>query len=118
MPEKSHFDNVLYFNAKKIRLSCLCDFFYFREFDDSSTCWHGGGIYEDCNNKLWTRNMIIRHRGGNCKWWHFYPDERYDKLEAKFNEIIGGNQETGIMNNLISMARKVELNNFGKVFGP
>ena len=89
-----------------------------REFDDTSTCWHGGGIYEDCNNRLWTRNLILRHRGGNCKWWHFYPDETYDKLESKFKEIVRGNQETGLMNNFISMARKMELNTFGKVFGP
>lgn len=29
-------------------------------FDDSATCWHGSGVYEDCNNKLWLRNMMIR----------------------------------------------------------
>ena len=76
-------NNAIHQNAYISQLT-----FNFREFDDSSTCWHGGGIYEDCNNKLWTRNAILRHRGGNCKWWHFYPDETYDKLEAKFNEII------------------------------
>ncbi len=25
---------------------------------------------------------------GNCKWWHFYPDERLPALEEKFNEIM------------------------------
>ena len=98
-----------------IHIQCiLC----FRAFDDSTTCWHGGGIFEDCNNKLWTRNVILRHRGGNCKWWHFYPDERYDKLEEKFNEIVSGNQEGGILNNVIAMARKMELKTFGQVLGP
>ena len=44
------------------------------EFDDSKTCWHGSGIYEDCNNKLNWRNAFIRHHAGFCMWWHFYPD--------------------------------------------
>ena len=89
----------------------------FREFDDSATCWHGNGPYEDCNNKLWTRNALIRHYGANCKWWHFYPNEGYDKMKAKFNEIISGTQESGILNNIISMARNMELKTFGQVLG-
>ncbi len=31
-----------------------------RPVDDSETCWHGSGVYEDCNNKLWSRNVLIR----------------------------------------------------------
>ena len=42
-------------------------------FNDHETCWHGSGIYEDCNNVLWSRNLMIRYKGQNCKWWHFYP---------------------------------------------
>ena len=31
-------------------------------FPDKETCWHGSGIYEDCNNKLWQRNAMIRYQ--------------------------------------------------------
>ena len=82
------------------------------------SCWHGGGIYEDCNNKLGVRNAMIRHRGGKCMWWHFYPDERYPALKSKFDEIMGGKQESGLVNSLLSMARRLELKTFGKIVGP
>ena len=29
--------------------------------DDSATCFHGSGIYEDCNSRLWARNLMIRY---------------------------------------------------------
>ena len=32
-----------------------------RPFDDSATCFHGSGIYEDCNSRLWARNLMIRY---------------------------------------------------------
>ena len=37
-------------------------------FPDKETCWHGSGIYEDCNNKLWQRNAMIRYQvtGPHC----------------------------------------------------
>lgn len=88
------------------------------EFDDSKTCWHGSGIYEDCNNKLNWRNAFIRHHAGFCMWWHFYPDERYPALESKYKEIVDGKQESGILNSLIGAARKFELDNLGHVLGP
>ena len=76
-------------------------------------CWHGAGIWEDCNNKLWPRNAVIRYatsvcanslqkyrqnvrnlwclycrfQGKGCKWWHFYPDEGVKELEEKFRWV-------------------------------
>ena len=32
-----------------------------RPVDDSATCFHGSGIYEDCNSRLWARNLMIRY---------------------------------------------------------
>ena len=61
-----------------------------RFFDDTQTCWHGSGVYEDCNNVLWSRNLMIRYKGSNCKWWHFYPYETYAELRSKFEEIMSG----------------------------
>jgi len=87
-------------------------------FNDTATCWHGSGIYEDCNNKLQWRNAFIRHHAGFCMWWHFYPTERYPDLESKFKEIMSGTHETGIINNLISAARQYELKYLGRVVGP
>ena len=59
--------------------------------DDSSTCFHGGTAYEDCNNRSWMQNSLVRYYGGgDCKWWHFFPDEGIKELKEKFNEIIGG----------------------------
>ena len=76
-------------------------------FDDHSTCWHGSGIYEDCNNKLWSRNLMIRYYGGNCKWWHFYPSEGTQQLEEKFNEIVRGNTENVFVSGAINAARSL-----------
>ena len=49
---------------------------------------------------------------------HTCCDSCYDKLEAKFNEIVDGNHEGGFLNNAIAMARKLEMNSFGRIFGP
>ena len=73
--------------------------------DDSETCWHGSGVYEDCNAKLWSRNMMIRYYGSGCKWWHFYPDQTTADLEEKFREIMSGQAESGLMTNLIKSAK-------------
>ena len=31
-------------------------------FPDMKTCWHGSGIFEDCNNQLWSRNAMIKYQ--------------------------------------------------------
>ena len=84
-----------------------------REFDDSKTCWHGSGIYEDCNNVLWSRNMFIRYSGGNCKWWHFYPSETYANLRSKFQEIMDGEAESPLLQNLIQGAKDLQMKKLG-----
>eukprot|EP00095_Tigriopus_kingsejongensis_P006885 maker-scaffold125_size330479-snap-gene-0.11 protein:Tk06885 transcript:maker-scaffold125_size330479-snap-gene-0.11-mRNA-1 annotation:"hypothetical protein" len=76
-------------------------------FNDNQTCWHGNGVYEDCNNKLWSRNMLIRYHGHACKWWHFYPDETTDQLQAKFQEIMSGTSESGILTTLIGKSKSI-----------
>lgn len=76
-----------------------------RVFDDSETCWHGSGVYEDCNQKLWTRNAWIRFKGGRCKWWHFFPDQTAEDMADKFSEIISGRSEQGMSNSIIDGAR-------------
>ena len=81
--------------------------------DDSSTCWHGSGVYEDCNNKLWTRNVMIRYHGRGCKWWHFYPDETYKDLKAKFDEIMSGKAEAGVLNSFVKKAKQLQKDYFG-----
>ena len=52
---------------------------YFPDMDDSSTCWHGEN-YRDCNKGH-------THRKGGCKWWHFFPRQRYREMVKKFNQI-------------------------------
>lgn len=84
-------------------------------FDDRMTCWHGSGIYEDCNNVLWSRNIMIRYKGDNCKWWHFYPQETYANLRAKFHEILNGQSENGIVTNILSAAKNMQKKTFGRV---
>ena len=85
-------------------------------FDDRSTCWHGDGTYEDCNNVLWTRNIMIRYNGGTCKWWHFFPYEEYPAVRSKFQEILAnGDYEDGILNALLKSAKKVQVEAFGQV---
>merc|ERR1712223_1507771 len=70
--------------------------------DDTETCWHGSGIYEDCNNLLWSRNMMIRYKGKKCKWWHFTSHETKEILDSKFKEIISGRAESPWMNSVLS----------------
>ena len=56
--------------------------------DDSATCFHGSGIYEDCNSRLWARNLMIRYHGNDCRWWHFYPDQTArDLREASIYDL-------------------------------
>ena len=31
-------------------------------FRDQASCWHGSGIYEDCNNGLKMRNAMIKYQ--------------------------------------------------------
>lgn len=81
-----------------------------RPFQDSKTCWHGSGIYEDCNNVLWQRNALIKYYGGGCKWWHFYPYEGKKELEAKFQEIMSGNANNNFFDKLISGAAVIKSN--------
>ena len=90
-------------------------FVYRPVFDDRKTCWHGSGIYEDCNNMSWERNMKLRYKGGNCKWWHFYAHERYPEVDAKFKEILSS-QPKNLVNDMMQAARKFQLNVFGKDF--
>ena len=52
---------------------------YFPDMDDSSTCWHGEN-YRDCNKGH-------EHRKGGCKWWHFFPRQRYREMVKKFHQI-------------------------------
>jgi len=73
-------------------------------------CWHGSGIYEDCNNKLWTRNAMIRYQGGGCKWWHFYPDEGVKELEQKFKEIMKNRGDKGLLSSLLRGAKHIKTN--------
>ncbi len=103
--------------------------------DDSKTCWHGSGIFEDCNNKLWSRNLLIRYwkklfsfffflkymlnhacryHGRQCKWWHFTPEEREPALNAKFDEIVSGQAESGVLNSILGSAKGLQKEWFGK----
>ena len=77
-----------------------------KPFPDAS-CWRGSGIWEDCNNRLWTRNAMIQWQGGGCKWWHFYPDEGVAELEQKFQEILGGRANQGFVDKVIHGARDI-----------
>ena len=78
-----------------------------RVFNDMSTCWHGSGIYEDCNSKLWSRNIMIRYYGGDCKWWHFYPEQREADLDSKYKEILAGRSESSLLSGALSGVRAV-----------
>ncbi len=73
-------------------------------------------MYEDCNNKLWTRNLLIRYHGQKCKWWHFYPDEKESALQQKFEEILSGKSEKTIFNSFVSKAKKLQQDYLGKVW--
>jgi len=82
--------------------------------DDRDTCWKGSGVYEDCNNKLWSRNILLRYHGGSCKWWHFYPKEREADLKAKFEEIMSGRAESGMISSMVGSAKKMQKDWFGR----
>jgi len=77
-----------------------------KPFPDAG-CWRGSGIWEDCNNRQWTRNAMIRWEGGACSWWHFYPDEGITELEEKFQEIMGGRANQGLVDKVIHGARDI-----------
>ncbi len=54
--------------------------------------WSFGNSFFKMNGKLNVLQLLIFinsfYGAGNCKWWHFYPDERLPALEEKFNEIM------------------------------
>ena len=52
---------------------------FFPDMDDSNTCWHGTH-YRDCNKE-------DTHITGGCKWWHFYPSQRFPEMVQRFKEI-------------------------------
>ena len=58
---------------------------YFPEMDDSKTCWHGKN-YHDCN-------MDIRIIPYGCKWWHFFPFQKFKEHVQKFNELTENTYE-------------------------
>lgn len=64
---------------------------YFPTMNDSATCWHGRN-YQDCN-----MDMHIVPYG--CKWWHFFPFQKFKDHVIKFNEITNNtyNLEFGNM---------------------
>jgi len=81
-----------------------------RGFNDSKTCWHGGGVYEDCNNNMsMGRNLKIRYYGKSCKWWHFFPKENYTQLKEKFDEIMQGKSENSLVNYILKTAKTFQL---------
>ena len=49
------------------------------QFNDSEQCWHGQG-YKDCNLNI----HIVAH---GCKWYHFFPWQKFEDHVEKFNEI-------------------------------
>jgi hypothetical protein len=52
---------------------------YFPSMNDTNTCWHGKN-YQDCNRDI----RIVAH---GCKWWHFFPTQKFKEHVKKFNEI-------------------------------
>ena len=52
---------------------------YFPSMNDSTICWHGKN-YHDCN-------MDIRIIPYGCKWWHFFPFQKFEDHVKKFNEL-------------------------------
>ena len=54
---------------------------YDQDFNDEHLCWHGiSGGYTDCNKYRKSNEC-----GG--KWWHFYPDQKFDDHLEKFQEL-------------------------------
>ena len=49
--------------------------------------------------------MKLRYYGGNCKWWHFTPNERYPALKSKFDQIMSGGSENPLVNYLMKAAK-------------
>jgi hypothetical protein len=58
---------------------------------------------------------MIRYKGDNCKWWHFYPYETYTELRVKFQEIVAGQSENPLIHNLLNAAKKIQQKAFGKL---
>ena len=56
---------------------------------------------------------MIRYKGGNCKWWHFYPYETYSELRSKFQEIMAGESESPLLSNLMTAAKDFQEKAFG-----
>ena len=50
---------------------------------------------------------MIRWEGGGCSWWHFYPDEGINALEEKFQEILSGGANQGLVDKVIHGARDI-----------
>lgn len=63
---------------------------------------------------LWSRNLFIRYKGKNCKWWHFYPYETYAELRSKFEEIMSGQAENPMLNHLMTKFQNFQLKTFGQ----
>ena len=51
----------------------------FSNQNDTNTCWHGKDYY-DCNEDI----RIVAH---GCKWWHFFPTQKFEEHVEKFSEI-------------------------------
>ena len=52
---------------------------YFPNMNDTNICWHGKN-YQDCNEDI----RIVAY---GCKWWHFFPEQKFKAHVKKFNEI-------------------------------
>ena len=58
--------------------------------------------------------MMIRYKGDNCKWWHFYPHETYADLRSKFEEISNGESESPLLKNLMQAAKDIQIKALGQ----
>ena len=50
---------------------------------------------------------MIRYVGGSCKWWHFYPYEDFPSLKEKFEEIMEGRAERGLVTRIINKTKEI-----------
>lgn len=57
---------------------------------------------------------MIRYKGSGCKWWHFYPQETYADLRSKFQEIINGQAESPLLNEVIQGVKNLQLKTLGQ----
>ena len=57
---------------------------------------------------------MIRYKGDNCKWWHFYPYETYAELKSKFHEILANRSESPLMGELMQAAKNLQMKAFGQ----